>query len=174
MVTAEAETGCPRPPGRFPCWRPCDASGGSGAPEPGKPRLQPCHPLRTRLGGSAPREHRIRPWRRSAYSLSHLPARTRMQGTAGLPGFGALAAIVFPFCGTLNTAPGGASLPGRTSRSLFPGACALAACSAPDQALVLAATQRRRREGSPKPSAIPNPITGPHRGLGDRWFYLAG
>ena len=54
VVTAETETGCPRPPGRFPCWRPCDASGGSGAPEPGKPRLQPCHPLRTRHGARAP------------------------------------------------------------------------------------------------------------------------
>src|ERR1017187_2261286 len=29
VVTAEAETGCPRPPGRFPCWHARDASGGA-------------------------------------------------------------------------------------------------------------------------------------------------
>jgi hypothetical protein len=34
VVTAEAETGCPRPSGRFPCWRAREASGGSSAPGP--------------------------------------------------------------------------------------------------------------------------------------------
>jgi hypothetical protein len=38
----------------LPRWRPRDASGGSGAPGPGKTLLQPCHPLRTRHGGRAP------------------------------------------------------------------------------------------------------------------------
>ena len=70
VVTAEAETGCPRPLGRFPRWRPRDASGGSGAPGPGKTLLQPCHPLRTRRRRQSPGEHRIRPWRRSAHPLA--------------------------------------------------------------------------------------------------------
>ena len=102
--------------GRFPRWRPRDACGGSGAPGPGKPRLQPCHPLRARHGGRAPgniesghgagarihwrrgrhqnpRGQRIRPHRRVMAAL-------RIHGSL-FPGACVLAALQRPGSGTV-------------------------------------------------------------------------
>jgi hypothetical protein len=101
VMAAQAETGCPRPLGRFPAGACVTPAADSGAPGPGKPRLQSCRPLRTRHGARAPGTSNpaIAPERASTEpSLgSHV--------NAGNLGFGALAAIVPPVLRVLCIPP---------------------------------------------------------------------
>jgi len=108
VVTAEAETGCPRPLGRFPRWRPRDACGGSGCNRA----------VRSGRGGGA--RAPIRSWHRSAIHRAISGAQVDA-GNRWAPGIrrhgcnSAARSWAAKPVGALNSATAGASLPGCAS-----------------------------------------------------------